>query len=61
MKLQTMVESGFEFRVLADVCAVGHFIPLAASPSIAVVPGEPDTWRAVVPSLRQPGETFSSA
>lgn len=58
MKLQTMVESGFEFRVLADVCAVGHFIPLAASPSIAVVPGEPDTWRAVVPSLRQPGETF---
>ncbi|MGK0169425.1 MAG: hypothetical protein ACI9W2_001146 [Gammaproteobacteria bacterium] len=58
MKMQTMVESGLEFRVLADVCAVGQAIPLVTSPSISVVPGAPETWRAVVPTLRRPGETF---
>jgi len=58
MKLQTMVESGFEFRVLADVCAVGHYVPLVDSPSIAIVPGEPEHWRAVLPSLRRLGEPF---
>lgn len=58
MRLQTFVESAFEFKVAADVCAVGHFIPIPDTPSIAVVPGEPAVWRAVLPSLRRPGERF---
>lgn len=58
MVMQTTVEGGFEFRVLADVCAVGQFVPIAESPSIAVVPGPPAVWRAVLSSLRRPGETF---
>lgn len=58
MRMQTFVESAFEFKVAADVCAVGHFVPIPDSPSIAVVPGVPAVWRAVLPSLRRPGERF---
>lgn len=58
LQMQTMVERGFEFKVLADVCATGHFVPLAESPSIEVVPGSPQRWKAVISTLRRPGEKF---
>lgn len=56
--VQTFCEAGFEFKVLADVCATGHYVPIQSSPSIAVIPGKPSVWRAVLPTLRRPGETF---
>ena len=58
MQMQTFVETGFEFKVLADVCAVGHFTAIPNTPSIAIVPGQPAVWRAVLSSLRRPGENF---
>ena len=58
LQMQTFVESGFEFKVLADVCAVGHYVPLPETPYISIVPGAAHTWRAVLPSLRRPGESF---
>ncbi|RKZ97975.1 MAG: DUF3604 domain-containing protein [Gammaproteobacteria bacterium] len=58
LRLQTFVEEGFEFKVLADVCASGHFTPIPNTPSISIVPGEPMAWRAVLSSLRRPGESF---
>ena len=58
LKLQTMVETDFEFKFLADVCATGHFVPIPNTPSIDIVPGRPDVWRAVLSSLRRPGESF---
>ena len=58
LRMQTMVDGGFEFKVLADVCAVGQFVPIPNTPSIAVVPGPPAQWKAVLPSLRRPGEPF---
>ncbi|MCB1740835.1 MAG: DUF3604 domain-containing protein [Gammaproteobacteria bacterium] len=58
MQMQTFVEMGFEFKVLADVCAVGHYLPLPDTPAISIVPGAPHVWRAVLPSLRRPGERF---
>ena len=58
LKLQTMVETDFEFKVLADVCAVGHFVPIPNTPTIDIVPGRPAIWRAVLSSLRRPGERF---
>ena len=58
MQMQTFVESGFEFKVLADVCAVGHYVPLANTPAVSIVPGPPKFWRAVLPTLRRPGEPF---
>jgi len=58
MKMQTFVESKFEFKVIADVCAVGHYIPIPNTPNIEITPGKPSVWRAVLPSLRRPGEKF---
>ncbi|MGA1248730.1 MAG: DUF3604 domain-containing protein [Candidatus Nanopelagicales bacterium] len=58
MQMQTFCESGFEFKVLADVCAVGHFVPLPDTPYISIIPGKPHIWRAVLPTLRRPGEAF---
>jgi len=58
MKMQTFCEAGFEFKVLADVCAVGHYVPLCESPHISIVPGKPHCWKAILPTLRRPGERF---
>jgi hypothetical protein len=58
MKLQTFCESAFEFKVLADVCAVGHYVPLPETPAISIVPGTPARWCALLPTLRRPGERF---
>ncbi|HKY94642.1 MAG TPA: hypothetical protein VJL84_05020, partial [Kiloniellales bacterium] len=57
-RLQSFCESRFTFRTLVDVCATGHFVPLQDSPSIAVVPGLPAFWKAVLPTQRRPGEPF---
>ncbi|MDE0256418.1 MAG: DUF3604 domain-containing protein, partial [Rhodospirillaceae bacterium] len=35
-----------------------HFTPIVDTPSVAVVPGPPAVWRAVLSSLRRPGEPF---
>ncbi len=59
LRLQSMVEANYEFKVAADVCAVGHYTPIPNTPNINIVPAEPALWRAVLPSLRRPGEHFS--
>ncbi len=58
VKLQTFCESALEFKLMADVCATGHFIPIPNSPTISVVPGPVKRWKAVLPTLRRPGEIF---
>ncbi len=56
--MQTHCESNFEYKVVVDVCATGHYLPLAQTPSVSIVPGAPERWRAVLPTLRRPGERF---
>lgn len=58
LKLQSFCESDFKFKVLADVCATGHFLPIPDTPSISIVPGPVARWKVVLPSLRRPGEVF---
>ena len=58
MLLQTNVEHAFEFKVLADVCAVGHFVPLPEQLTISIVPTDPVQWQAILPTLRRAGEKF---
>jgi hypothetical protein len=58
LRLQSMCETAFMWKVLADVCATGQFVPIAASPTIRIVPGPPAVWKAVLPTLRRPGDTF---
>jgi hypothetical protein len=57
-KMQTFVESGFEFKVLVDACAVLHWVPICDQPAISIVPGAPVAWKAVTSTLRRPDETF---
>ena len=57
-KMQTFVESAFEFKVLVDACAVGHFLPIVDRPAVSIVPGQPAVWRAALSTLRRPGEAF---
>jgi hypothetical protein len=54
-ELQTFCESGFEFKVLADPCATGTFVPVA-SPHIEIVAGPPEKWHLVAPTLRKTGD-----
>ncbi|MEM6941449.1 MAG: DUF3604 domain-containing protein [Pseudomonadota bacterium] len=59
MRLQTFCEDTFEFRVLADPIATFNFQPLPEQPIIAIVPGPPQRYLAVLPTRRRPGETFA--
>ncbi len=60
MRLQTFCETEFTFQVTVDPFATHDFIelPEGAHPTIAIVPGEPVFWKAVIPTLRRPGEPF---
>lgn len=58
MRLQTFCESRYEFRVLVDPVATYNFQPLPDQPAIAIVPGPPVTWVAVVPSICESAKPF---
>ncbi len=59
MLAQTFVEGAREFRVMADVQATGNYnlVP-GGQLALPVVPGPATCWKAVLPSLRRPGEAF---
>ncbi|WP_205648441.1 hypothetical protein [Acuticoccus kandeliae] len=59
MRLQTFCEGTFEFRVLVDPIATFNFQPLPVQPTIAIVPGKPERYVAVLPTRRRPGEPFA--
>ncbi len=59
LRMQTFCESAHEFRVLVDACATRHYMPLDERPALAVLPGPPVSWRAILPSLRSPGTEFA--
>lgn len=59
MRLQTFCEDTFEFRVLADPVATFNFQPLPIQPTIAIVPGKPERFVAVLPTRCRPNEPFS--
>ncbi len=58
LQMQTFAESGYEFRVTTDVQATGNFLPLDRQYSVPIIAGEAVCWKAVVPTLRRPGESF---
>jgi hypothetical protein len=58
MRLQTFCEATFEFKILVDAFATYNYVELPGSPDIAIVPGPPAKWVAVLPTLRRRGETF---
>ena len=59
IRLQTFCEDTFEFRVLVDPVATFNFQPLPVQPTIAIVPGKPERYVAVLPTRCRPNETFA--
>ena len=59
MRMQTFCEKTFEFRVLVDPIATFNYQPLPVQPIISIVPGTPERYVAVLPTLRRPGEAFT--
>ena len=59
MRLQTFCEATFEFRVLVDAIATYNYVELPEQPIIAIVPGPPALFKAVLPTMRRIGEVFN--
>jgi hypothetical protein len=59
IRVQTFCEETFEFRVLVDAIATYNYVELPEQPTIAVVPGPPVRWKAVVPTGVRAGEPFT--
>ncbi len=58
MVMQTFAETGCEFKVMTDVQATGNFLTLPVQLFVPVVAGPLHQWKAVLPTLRRPGEHF---
>ncbi len=58
IRLQTFCEETFEFRVLVDAIATYNYVELPQQPTIAIVPGPPAAYKAVLPTLRRTDEAF---
>ena len=58
MRIQTFCEHTFEFKVLVDAIATYNYVELPRQPEIAIVPGPPVLYKAILPSLRRRGGRF---
>jgi hypothetical protein len=57
-RLSTMREPGFEIRAQADPFGAVVYGDVAGGACLALVPGDPHEWKAVLPTLRRVGEPF---
>ena len=58
IRVQTFCEATFEFRVLVDAIATYNYVELPVQPEVAVVPGPPVLWKAILPTMRRIGQPF---
>ena len=58
MRIQTFCEATFEFKVLVDAIATYNYVELPEQPEIAIVPGPPVLFKAILPTLRRRGDAF---
>lgn len=58
IRLQTFCEHTIEFRVLVDAIATYNYVELPEQPEIAIVPGPPALFKAIMPTGQRPGEPF---
>jgi hypothetical protein len=58
IRMQTYCESAFELHVLVDAFATYDYVALPSSPTIAIVPGPANRWRALLPTLARAGAPF---
>ena len=61
IRLQTNAETDFPFKIYVDAFATYDFTEFPDSPSIDLIPGPVAEWRAIMPTLRRPAESFRLA
>jgi len=59
LRLQTFHEPSFEFKVLVDPFATYIFTELPVQPTIAIVAGKPVLYKAILPTGKRIGESFT--
>ncbi|MDH3231026.1 MAG: DUF3604 domain-containing protein [Alphaproteobacteria bacterium] len=59
MRLQTFCEDTYEFRVLVDPIATFNYQPLPEQPVLRIIPGAPERYLALLPTLRRVGDSFA--
>ncbi len=59
MRLQTFCEDSYEFHTLIDPIATYCYQPMPVQPVIKIIPGKPDRYLAVAPTIRAIDESFS--
>ena len=59
MRLQTFCEESYEFHTLIDPIATYCYQPVPTQPTIKIVPGAPQRYIAIGPTIRAVGENFS--
>jgi Protein of unknown function (DUF3604) len=60
-RLQTAVEDKFYFKVFADAFATYDFVEVPGTPPVELVPGRPERFKAILPTLRRVGQPFRLA
>ena len=58
MRIQTFCEHSFEFKVLVDAIATYNYVELPQQPEIAIVPGPPALYKAILPTQQLRGQSF---
>ncbi|NKX42367.1 DUF3604 domain-containing protein [Rhodobacteraceae bacterium R_SAG2] len=60
VRMQTHCESKHQFRVTVDAFATADYTALEedAQPTVAIRPGPPAVWKAILPTLRRPEDRF---
>src|SRR5436189_697692 len=59
LRMQTFQEPTFEFKVLVDAFAAYNYVELPVQPVVAIVAGPPVLYKAILPTVRRAGQTFS--
>jgi hypothetical protein len=58
MRIQTFCEYSFEFKVLVDAIATYNYVELPQQPEIAIVPGPPALYKAILPTMQPCNQPF---
>ncbi len=57
-RLQNFCEDSYEFHVVVDGFATVDYVKPPGCPTSEIVPGPPEKWKAVLPTLREVGQPF---
>ena len=59
MRMQTFCEESYEFHSLIDPIATRCYQPVVNQPTIRIIPGKPDRYVVIAPTLKRKKESFS--